>query len=126
MGCIAAVVTACLIFCLFGLFRKRKKTILQKTIINGGGGGGGNATGIGMGGLGSGVGGGGVVPGVSINISGNIGTLKKGATASSIKKDNLFIDPCSWHGLQPVEYIHVDRETTVWYVLSSVLKMASC
>ncbi|KAL9905570.1 uncharacterized protein ACN2A1_005348 isoform 2-T2 [Glossina fuscipes fuscipes] len=36
LGCIAAAVTACLIFCIFGLLRKRKKTVLQKSIINGG------------------------------------------------------------------------------------------
>lgn len=115
LGCIAAVVTACLIFCLFGLFRKRKKTILQKTVINGSGGGGSGGAGgvgvagVGIGGLGSGVGVGagagagvgvgvgvgGVGHGVSINISGNIGTLKKATAASSIKKDNLFMDACS-------------------------------
>lgn len=80
LGCIAAAVTACLIFCIFGLLRKRKKTVLQKSIINGG------------------------------------STLKK-----DFKKESLFIDPASWHGLQPVEYIHVDRETTVWYVVKSWL-----
>ncbi|KNC30893.1 hypothetical protein FF38_09290 [Lucilia cuprina] len=37
LGCIAAAITACLIFCIFGLLRKRKKTVLQKSIINGGG-----------------------------------------------------------------------------------------
>ncbi|XP_046807410.1 heparan sulfate 2-O-sulfotransferase pipe-like [Lucilia cuprina] len=36
LGCIAAAITACLIFCIFGLLRKRKKTVLQKSIINGG------------------------------------------------------------------------------------------
>lgn len=76
LGCIAAAITACLIFCIFGLLRKRKKTVLQKSIVNGG------------------------------------GTLKK-----DFKKESLYIDPSSWHGLQPVEYIHVDRETTVWYVV---------
>lgn len=36
-------------------------------------------------------------------------------TASQIdfRKDPLFIDDGSWQGLHSVEYIHVDRETTV-------------
>lgn len=84
LGCIAAAITACLIFCIFGLLRKRKKTVLQKSIINGG------------------------------------GTLKK-----DFKKESLYIDPSSWHGLQPVEYIHVDRETTVWYVVEKINKTKS-
>ncbi|XP_018785466.1 PREDICTED: uncharacterized protein LOC108966827 [Bactrocera latifrons] len=35
LGCIAAAITACLIFCIFGLLRKRKKTVGQKITING-------------------------------------------------------------------------------------------
>ncbi|XP_055843991.1 uncharacterized protein LOC129910587 [Episyrphus balteatus] len=35
LGCIAAAITACLIFCIFGLVRKRKKSVVQKTILNG-------------------------------------------------------------------------------------------
>lgn len=74
-GCIAAALSACLIFCILGLVRKRKKPIDSKNhTINGG------------------------------------GTLQK----NHYKKEQFFFDPDSWHGLQPVEYIHVDRETTVW------------
>ncbi|CAD7083100.1 unnamed protein product [Hermetia illucens] len=35
LGCIAAAIAACLIFCIFGLMRKRKKSMVQKTVLNG-------------------------------------------------------------------------------------------
>lgn len=41
LGCIAAAVTACLIFCIFGLVRKKRKTIITKKgngVLNGGSG----------------------------------------------------------------------------------------
>jgi len=69
--------------------RKRKKSVVQKS-----------------GGFMNGANGNGNMPAAC-----NIGTLKK-----DFKKEALYIDPASWHPLQPVEYIHVDRETTVWYV----------
>lgn len=78
--------------------RKRKKSVVQK-------GGGGVGVGVGVGFM-NGANGNGNMPAAC-----NIGTLKK-----DFKKEALYIDPASWHPLQPVEYIHVDRETTVWYV----------
>lgn len=79
--------------------RKRKKSVVQK------GGGAGVGVGVGVGFM-NGANGNGNMPAAC-----NIGTLKK-----DFKKEALYIDPASWHPLQPVEYIHVDRETTVWYV----------
>ncbi|XP_055387186.1 uncharacterized protein LOC129615828 [Condylostylus longicornis] len=35
LGCIAAAITACILFCIFGLMRKRKKSVNQKTVLNG-------------------------------------------------------------------------------------------
>lgn len=35
LGCIAAAITACLIFCILGLLRKRKKSVSQKSVLNG-------------------------------------------------------------------------------------------
>ena len=101
LGCIAAAITACAIFCVFGLIRKRKKSVVQKASLNGAGvgvGGGvgvGNGGGVGVGGVGvGGVGVGGVGIGVGgglgVNVGVGVGTLKK-----DYKKDSLFIDPAS-------------------------------
>ena len=38
LGCIAAAISACLIFCIFGLLRKRKKSSNTKSVLNGGAG----------------------------------------------------------------------------------------
>lgn len=35
MGCMAAAMAACLIFCIFGLVRKKRKTIASKALGNG-------------------------------------------------------------------------------------------
>ncbi|XP_060655692.1 uncharacterized protein LOC132790945 isoform X3 [Drosophila nasuta] len=68
LGCIAAALTACLIFCMFGLMRKRKKSVVQKS-----------------GGFMNGANGNGNMPAAC-----NIGTLKK-----DFKKEALYIDPAS-------------------------------
>ncbi|EDV97969.1 GH14406 [Drosophila grimshawi] len=68
LGCIAAALTACLIFCMFGLMRKRKKSVVQKS-----------------GGFMNSANGNGTVPAAC-----NIGTLKK-----DFKKEALYIDPAS-------------------------------
>ncbi|KAH8261683.1 hypothetical protein KR044_013262 [Drosophila immigrans] len=68
LGCIAAALTACLIFCMFGLMRKRKKSVVQKG-----------------GGFMNGANGNGNMPAAC-----NIGTLKK-----DFKKEALYIDPAS-------------------------------
>lgn len=78
LGCIAAALTACLIFCMFGLMRKRKKSVVQK--------GGGVGVGVGVGvGFMNGANGNGNMPAAC-----NIGTLKK-----DFKKEALYIDPAS-------------------------------
>jgi hypothetical protein len=35
LGCIAAAISACLIFCILGMVRKRKKSVETKTMTNG-------------------------------------------------------------------------------------------
>lgn len=84
--------------------RKRKKSVVQK------GAGVGGMGGMGVGGMGVGIG---FMNGAS---NGNVSAASIGTLKKDFKKEALYIDPASWHGLQPVEYIHVDRETTVWYV----------
>lgn len=82
LGCIAAALTACLIFCMFGLMRKRKKSVVQK------GGGVGGVGGVGVGGVGFMNGANG--NGNAMPAACNIGTLKK-----DFKKEALYIDPAS-------------------------------
>lgn len=35
LGCFAAAIAACIIFCLFGFIRKRKKSLQTKSVLNG-------------------------------------------------------------------------------------------
>lgn len=87
LGCLAAGIAACLIFCMVGIARRRKDPPEPK------------------------------YPATTTMLNGTY-TLPK-TNGDTLKKDSLFYnhDHDSWHTLQPVEYVdyvHVDRETTVW------------
>uniref|UniRef100_A0A6P4EK21 Uncharacterized protein LOC108044176 n=1 Tax=Drosophila rhopaloa TaxID=1041015 RepID=A0A6P4EK21_DRORH len=91
LGCIAAALTACLIFCMFGLMRKRKKSVVQKGAGVGG-------MGVGVGGMG--VGGMGGMGGVGIGFmngasNGNVSAASIGTLKKDFKKEALYIDPAS-------------------------------
>lgn len=133
-GCLAAAITACLIFCVFGLVRRKRKSNAAKLLLNGSASASASASSASTLhrqhqqqhhyhhplGSGAGLGGGG------------LGTYHPGSTAGTLrrekhsgiggygKKDSLFMDvdgPTSWqHESDSIEYIHVDRETTVWTV----------
>lgn len=83
LGCIAAALTACLIFCMFGLMRKRKKSVVQK------GAGVGGMGGMGVGGMGVGIG---FMNGAS---NGNVSAASIGTLKKDFKKEALYIDPAS-------------------------------
>lgn len=88
LACVAAGVSACLIFCLVGLVRRRKKHVDPKHSVP------------------------------TTNGTYTLPTSNNHHhSTDTYKKDSLFFnEDYSWHPvLQPVEYIHVlDRETTVW------------
>ncbi|XP_039230702.1 uncharacterized protein LOC6539435 [Drosophila yakuba] len=86
LGCIAAALTACLIFCMFGLMRKRKKSVVQKGAGVGGMGG---MSGMGVGGMGVGIG---FMNGAS---NGNVSAASIGTLKKDFKKEALYIDPAS-------------------------------
>lgn len=110
-GCLTAGIIACLIFCMVGIARRKKDDTVeqpkypqsQTTTLNG------SYT-------------------MPKSLNGSVlygGTLASNATSGSagdtLKKNSVYynnLDYDSWHTLHPpvdyVDYVHVDRETTVW------------